>query len=85
MKKEKSMDENKVSYNLFDDGTFVIDNYNHAKSFSSFFPGIAGLKGIPMWVFYVNRAQGIASFGIKNKEAKNKYSNRRNQSNGNVV
>lgn len=57
----------KVSYYLQDDGTFVIENYNAAPSFASFFPGIAGLKGIPMWAFYVNRAQGIASFGIKNK------------------
>ncbi|MCL2144706.1 MAG: cellobiose phosphorylase [Endomicrobia bacterium] len=57
----------KAKYHLQNDGTFVIENYNHAPAFSSFFPGIAGLKGIPMWAFYVNRAQGIASFGIKNK------------------
>ncbi len=57
----------KVNYYLQDDGAFVIENYNSAPSFSSFFPGIAGLKGIPMWAFYVNRGQGIASFGIKNK------------------
>lgn len=57
----------KVNYYLQDDGAFVIENYNAAPSFSSFFPAIAGLKGIPMWAYYVNRAQGIASFGIKNK------------------
>ena len=61
------MEKKKVNYYLQDDGAFVIENYNAAPSFSSFFPGIAGLKGIPMWSFYVNRAQGIASFGIKNK------------------
>lgn len=61
------MSKQKVNYYLQDDGTFVIENYNAAPSFSSFFPGIAGLKGIPMWAYYVNRAQGIASFGIKNK------------------
>jgi len=55
------------NYFLREDGTFVIENYNCAPAFSSFFPGIAGLKGIPMWAFYVNRGQGIASFGIKNK------------------
>ncbi|MBN1823342.1 MAG: hypothetical protein JW803_03380 [Endomicrobiales bacterium] len=57
-----------VHYSLLEDGTFVIENYNLARPFSSFFPGIAGLKGIPMWVFYVNRNQGIASMGIKNKD-----------------
>ena len=47
---------------------FVIENYNNAKPFTSFFPGIAGAWGIPMWVFYVNRGQGIASFGIESKD-----------------
>jgi len=61
------MSTKKVNYFLQDDGAFVIENYNSAPVFSSFFPGIAGLKGIPMWAFYVNRGQGIASFGIKNK------------------
>ena len=57
----------KAAYKLLDDGTFVITNYNKSKPFSSFFPGVAGLKGIPMWAFYVNRNQGIASFGVMNK------------------
>ncbi|MBI5554548.1 MAG: cellobiose phosphorylase [Elusimicrobia bacterium] len=60
-------EEDEVKYRLHDDGTFEIDNYNLARPFASFFPGIAGLKGIPMWLFYVNRGQGIASFGIKSK------------------
>ncbi|MDP2938103.1 MAG: hypothetical protein Q8N72_02515, partial [Candidatus Omnitrophota bacterium] len=47
---------------------FVIENYNLAKPFANFFPGIAGRYGIPMWVFYVNRGQAIASFGIKDKD-----------------
>src|SRR5690554_514911 len=51
----------------FQNGKFVIESYDKAKPFSSFLPGIAGLKGIPLWVFYVNRGQGIASFGIKDK------------------
>src|SRR5882672_2052203 len=46
---------------------FVIENYNQARPFSSFLPGIAGLFGKPMWVFYTNRGQCIASFGIRNK------------------
>ncbi len=57
----------KVKYYLQDDGKFVIDNYDLSKPFASFFPGIAGLYGIPMWVFYVNRGQGIVSFGTENK------------------
>ncbi|AKL98004.1 hypothetical protein [Endomicrobium proavitum] len=61
------MSGQKVNYYLKDDGTFVIENYNAAPSFASFFPGIAGLKGIPMWAYYVNRAQGVSTFGIKNK------------------
>lgn len=60
--------QRKVKYYLQDDGKFVITNYDLAKPFASFFPGIAGLYGIPMWVFYVNRGQGIASFGTENKD-----------------
>ncbi|KGP73278.1 hypothetical protein [Pontibacillus yanchengensis] len=48
---------------------FVIENFDKAKTFSSFLPGIAGVKGIPMWTFYVNRGQGICSFGIENKNS----------------
>ncbi|MGD9014923.1 MAG: hypothetical protein PVI33_02720, partial [Candidatus Omnitrophota bacterium] len=55
-------------YELKSDGSFVIQNYNLAKPFANFFPGIAGKYGIPMWVFYVNRGQCIASFGIKDKD-----------------
>jgi len=47
---------------------FVIEDYNFAKPFANFFPGIAGKYGIPMWVFYVNRGQAIASFGTKDKD-----------------
>ncbi len=47
---------------------FIIQNYNHTKPFSNFFPGIAGVWGIPMWVFYVNRGQCISSFGIQSKD-----------------
>ncbi len=55
------------NYYLNKDGKFVIENYNLAPTFASFFPGISGVKGIPMWAYYVNRAQGISTFGIKNK------------------
>ena len=57
-----------MRYNLHEDGSFVIDDYQQARVFSNFFPGIAGLYGIPMWVFYVNRGQAISSFGIESKD-----------------
>ncbi len=63
------IDSTQTPVNSFDNlGRFVIDHYDHKPPFSSFLPGIAGVKGIPMWVFYVNRGQGVCSFGIKNKD-----------------
>ncbi len=63
-----SITEEKVKYYIDSRGRFVIENYNKSKPFSSFFPGIAGLWGIPMWVFYVNRGQCVSSFGIESKD-----------------
>jgi len=60
--------QTKVKYSLNKQGEFVIQNYNYAKPFANFFPGIAGKYGIPMWVFYVNRGQCISSFGTKDKD-----------------
>ena len=45
----------------------VIKNYGKKDTFSSFLPGIAGVKGIPLWCFYVNRGQGVVSFGYEDK------------------
>jgi len=59
--------EKKPKYYLNEQGEFVIENYNYAKPFANFFPGIAGKYGIPMWVFYVNRAQAISCFGTRGK------------------
>ncbi len=59
---------NNPKYTLDENGCFNIENYNQAKLFSNFFPGIAGLWGIPMWVFYVNRGQCVTSFGIEAKD-----------------
>lgn len=54
--------------NTFDaTGRFIIENFAAARPFASFLPGIAGPLGIPLWVFYVNRGQAVASFGIENK------------------
>lgn len=47
--------------------TFTQKNYQKQKPFSSFLPGIAGKKGIPLWSFYVNRGQVITSFGRRDK------------------
>ena len=62
------IENQKVRYNLDQDYRFVIENYNWAKPFSNFFPGIGGKWGIPMWVFYVNRAQCVSSMGIRDKD-----------------
>ncbi len=56
-----------MSY-YFKHNQFVIENFDKQKTFSSFLPGIAGVKGIPLWAFYANRGQGITSFGIKDKD-----------------
>jgi hypothetical protein len=61
--------ENSVDNYHFDNSNrFVIANYTAARPFASFLPGIAGPLGIPMWVFYVNRGQAIASFGVESKD-----------------
>ncbi|MEW9053883.1 MAG: cellobiose phosphorylase [Neobacillus sp.] len=54
-------------YSFNDDQYFVINQFDQAKTFSSFLPGLAGLYGIPIWSFYVNRGQGIVSFGVQDK------------------
>ncbi|MGB4660150.1 MAG: hypothetical protein WBI07_13295 [Mobilitalea sp.] len=46
---------------------YMIEEYDKLPAFSSFLPGVAGIKGIPLWVYYTNRGQGINSFGIHNK------------------
>lgn len=49
------------------DNTYIIEGFDMLPPFSSFLPGLAGRKGIPLWVYYTNRGQGINSFGIHNK------------------
>jgi hypothetical protein len=61
-------DHPKASYFLNSNADFTISEYNAAKPFASFFPGVAGQDGIPMWTFYVNRGQCICSMGIGDKE-----------------
>jgi hypothetical protein len=47
--------------------TYVMEDYDKLPAFSSFLPGLAGIQGIPLWVYYTNRGQGINSFGVHNK------------------
>ena len=49
--------------------SYTLLNYNQQRPFSSFLPGVAGQLGVPMWVFYVNRGQAVASFGIESKDS----------------
>jgi len=58
---------NKKQYQLNEIGEFIITDYNSSKLFSSFFPGVAGKNGIPMWTFYVNRGQCVCSMGVEGK------------------
>ena len=51
----------------FKENRYWMENYNDQKPFSSFLPGVAGKNGIPLWAFYVNRGQGISSFGLRDK------------------
>ena len=48
--------------------TYTIENYGQKSPFASFLPGISGVKGIPIWCFYVNRGQGVVSFGVEDKD-----------------
>lgn len=63
-----SLRDKKPQYSSEPNGSFVIENYSEAKPFSNFLPGVAGPFGIPLWAFYVNRGQGIASFGVLDKD-----------------
>ncbi|UCF61262.1 MAG: hypothetical protein JSV37_00895 [Anaerolineaceae bacterium] len=57
-----------VRYSFDEAHRLIIENYNWSKAFSSFLPGIAGLRGIPIWCYYVNRGQAICSLGKHDKD-----------------
>ena len=46
----------------------IIEDYTNKPTFASFLPGISGMMGTPIWCFYVNRGQGISSFGVRDKD-----------------
>ena len=50
-----------------ENNNYIINDYQKQKPFSSFLSGIAGKMGKPLWAFYVNRGQAIASFGVRDK------------------
>lgn len=50
------------------DTTFTMENYDRKAPFSGFLPGLAGIHGIPIWCYYVNRGQCISSFGVSDKD-----------------
>lgn len=56
------------SYYINEADEFVIENYNRKKTFSSFLPAVSGLYGKPLWAYYVNRGQCMATFGTNNKD-----------------
>ena len=58
----------RAHYSFDSEHRFVIENYNWAKPFSNFLPGIAGKWGIPMWVYYVSKAQCVCSVGVQDKD-----------------
>lgn len=47
---------------------YRIDRYDETPGFCSFLPGVAGRDGVPLWCFYVNRAQAIVAFGVCDKD-----------------
>mmetsp|Transcript_22935 Transcript_22935/g.64986 ORF Transcript_22935/g.64986 Transcript_22935/m.64986 type:complete len:1287 (+) Transcript_22935:154-4014(+) len=54
---------------LFDDNNrFLMEDYDARSTFASFLPGVAGYFGKPVWAFYVNRGQGISTFGTESKD-----------------
>lgn len=58
----------KNDYYINANNEFVIEDYNHKKTFSSFLPAVSGVYGKPMWAYYVNRGQCMATFGVNNKD-----------------
>ncbi|AQT69128.1 Cellobiose phosphorylase [Anaerohalosphaera lusitana] len=57
-----------TSHELQADGSYRIANYDKGPAFSSFLPGIGGLRGVPLWCMYVNRGQAVVSFGVGDKD-----------------
>lgn len=50
------------------ESTFTMNNYEKKAPFSGFLPGLSGIHGTPIWCYYVNRGQCVASFGVEDKD-----------------
>mmetsp|Transcript_5902 Transcript_5902/g.12930 ORF Transcript_5902/g.12930 Transcript_5902/m.12930 type:complete len:1251 (+) Transcript_5902:52-3804(+) len=67
--KKHAMTEAEKNAELFDETRrYILHNYDSRSPVSNFLPGVAGVFGKPVWSFYVNRGQGIASFGLTSKQ-----------------
>ncbi|MEQ8818906.1 MAG: hypothetical protein RLY93_01580 [Sumerlaeia bacterium] len=51
-----------------DNAAYEIAQFDRQYPFASFLPGIAGPLGAPLWCMYVNRGQGVCSFGYEDKD-----------------
>jgi len=49
-------------------GRFILEDFDAQPAFADFLPALAGYYGKPLYAFYVNRGQGIASFGFRSKD-----------------
>lgn len=64
--RQRMKEYSETSYD--DKGRFVLEDYDVQQPFSDFLPALAGYYGKPLYAFYVNRGQGIASFGFRSKD-----------------
>lgn len=54
---------------LFDNqNRYVLEDFDAKSTFTSFLPGVAGYFGKPVWAFYVNRGQAVATFGTESRD-----------------
>jgi hypothetical protein len=52
----------------FNGERYVIEDFQHAKTFASFLPAVAGVDGKPLWAFYASVGQGMGGFGVTSKD-----------------
>jgi len=64
--RQRMKEYSETSYD--DKGRFILEDYDVQQPFSDFLPALAGYYGKPLYAFYVNRGQGIASFGFRSKD-----------------
>jgi hypothetical protein len=57
-----------IPNDIDDQGRSVTQDYDTRVPFSDFLPGLAGIYGKPLYAFFVNRGQAIATFGIESKD-----------------